>query len=41
MAFINREILTFNYPEAKGVVVCGDIQGLLKRWCSNYVSNTG
>ena len=27
MAFMNREILTFNYPEAKGVVVCGDIHG--------------
>ena len=27
MAFMIREILTFNYPEAKSVVVCGDIHG--------------
>ena len=25
MAFMNREILTFNYPKANSVVVCGDI----------------
>jgi len=24
---MNREILTLNYPEAKSVVVCGDIHG--------------
>ena len=24
---MNREILTFNYLEAKGIVVCGDIHG--------------
>ena len=24
---MSREILTFNYPEAKGVVICGDIHG--------------
>ena len=24
---MSREILTFSYPEAKGVVVCGDIHG--------------
>ena len=27
METINKQILTFNYPEAKGVVVCGDIHG--------------
>ena len=27
METINNQILTFNYPEAKGVVVCGDIHG--------------
>ena len=27
METINNQILTFNYPEAKGVVVCRDIHG--------------
>lgn len=27
METITKLILTFNYPEAKGVVVCGDIHG--------------
>ena len=30
METINKQILTFNYPEAKGVVVCGDIHGVVE-----------
>ena len=30
-------IKEFDYPDAKSIVICGDIHGLLKRWCLNCV----
>ena len=40
MAFMNKEILTFNYPAANSIVVCGDIHGAFEemvfKFCVQY-----
>ena len=36
---MNGQILTFNYPKAKGLVVCGDIHGAFEEMVFNQSWN--